>query len=149
MKKQYSYGIIPLKLENQEWRVLLVKHLGGHWSFPKGRPEKQEQPLETAKRELKEETGLEIKRFLSSDPLEEQYIFTFDGQQISKTVAYFLAVVEGEVTIQEKELCASQWLSVPEAFDCMTFDEGKRICLQVSEFLKTLDSEGRPLWADF
>lgn len=32
----------------------------GVWSIPKGLPEKNENPLDTAKRELKEETGFEV-----------------------------------------------------------------------------------------
>jgi 8-oxo-dGTP pyrophosphatase MutT (NUDIX family) len=40
-------------------RFLLVQgHSSGKWSFPKGHPNKDELPLDCAKRELLEETGL-------------------------------------------------------------------------------------------
>jgi len=48
---------------NQNGEVLLLKrpkeaHQGGLWSFPGGKVEGDEMPLDTAVRELKEETGL-------------------------------------------------------------------------------------------
>lgn len=147
MKKEHSYGIIPLRIRQHEWQILLVQHHAGHWAFPKGHANPDETPKQTAERELKEETGLTIRRFLSPDSLDESYFFTVDGQRISKTVHYFLALVEGDVAIQESEIKESQWTSLPQALDCITFNEGKRVCLQVSEFLKTLDEKGNPLLA--
>jgi len=53
---QYSYGIIPFLKEVSQYKVLLVQHHGGHRSFPKGQMESQETPLQTARREVFEET---------------------------------------------------------------------------------------------
>lgn len=147
MKKENSYGIVPLRLHKGHWQVLLVQHHAGHWAFPKGHADNGELPQETAERELQEETGLTVQSYLSPDPLIESYMFTSRGQHISKTVQYFIALVKGEVSIQEHEIKASQWLSVPDAYTSITFKEGKHICIQVSEFLKTLDEHGKPLWA--
>lgn len=147
MKKESSYGIVPLRIHHNDWQVLLIQHHAGHWAFPKGHADLGETPQQTAERELKEETGLTIQRLLSPDPLIENYFFTFQGQRISKTVRYFLALVQGEVVIQECEIKDSQWLSLPDSCERMTFKESKRLCLQVSEFLKTLDKFGNPLLA--
>ena len=63
----YSAGILLFRFRNEKLEVMLV-HPGGPfwakkdygvWSIPKGLPEEHENPLETAKRELKEETGFE------------------------------------------------------------------------------------------
>jgi 8-oxo-dGTP pyrophosphatase MutT (NUDIX family) len=147
MKKDNSFGIVPLSLHEGRWKVLLIQHHAGHWAFPKGHADRGESPKQTAARELQEETGLTILRYLSPDPMKESYIFTFQGQRISKTVEYFLALVEGEVVIQENEIKASQWLSLLDAHSNITFKEGKLVCLQVNEFLKTLDERGNPLLA--
>lgn len=147
MKKESSYGIIPLRIQQNEWQVLLIQHHAGHWAFPKGHADPGETPEQAAERELKEETGLTILRFLSPDPLSESYFFMVQGQRISKTVQYFLALVEGDIIIQEREIKDSQWTSLSQALDCITFKEGKRICLQANEFLKTLDEKGNPLLA--
>lgn len=64
----YSNGILLFRFRNERLEVMLV-HPGGPiwskkdhgvWSIPKGLPEKDEKPLETAKREFKEETGFEV-----------------------------------------------------------------------------------------
>lgn len=70
MKREYSYGVVPLKLVEKAVFILLIFHKGGkHWGFPKGHKDHQETDLETAKRELKEETGLEIETLLSEVPM--------------------------------------------------------------------------------
>jgi len=58
------YGSI---IVNNEGEVLLVHgRLSKKWSFPKGHCKKGETDLETAERELLEETGLELKEKYSS-----------------------------------------------------------------------------------
>ena len=54
-----SYGVIPIFRDRNDIYVLLVKHSkGGHWGLPKGTPDKDEKPLDVARRELFEETGI-------------------------------------------------------------------------------------------
>jgi predicted NUDIX family NTP pyrophosphohydrolase len=64
----YSNGILLFRFRNKRLEVMLV-HPGGPiwskkdygvWSIPKGLPEEHETPLDTAKREFKEETGFEV-----------------------------------------------------------------------------------------
>ena len=56
METEISCGIIVFDGE----KVLLVKHKGGHTSFPKGHVEEGETEEQTAKREVKEELGIDI-----------------------------------------------------------------------------------------
>lgn len=44
-------------------KYLLVKGFTGKWSFPKGHREKNETPIDCAKREIYEETGIKIDNF--------------------------------------------------------------------------------------
>ncbi len=64
----YSNGILLFRFRNERLELMLV-HPGGPtwgkkdfgvWSIPKGLPEEHENPLDTAKREFKEETGFEV-----------------------------------------------------------------------------------------
>lgn len=67
MKK--SAGIVLYRFKNKQLEVLLVHPGGpfwakkdlGAWSIPKGEFSGEETPLRAATRELKEETGIEIK----------------------------------------------------------------------------------------
>src|SRR5260221_4761568 len=99
MKQDQSYGIVPLRKTNA-WQVLLVRHKSGHWTLPKGHPELNETPLECAKRELFEETGLTVQKLLNETTLVEEYQFMSRSIRIHKRVDYFIAEVEGVVKIQ-------------------------------------------------
>lgn len=135
MRHQRSYGIIPLRRQSEGWETLLVQHYAGHWSFPKGHSNPGEQPRQTAERELSEETGLKVVRYLVEQPQEEHYQFQFEGELIEKSVLYFLAEVAGEVNIQPEEIADSRWLPLDQAQEWITFSQAKHICQQVRAVL--------------
>jgi predicted NUDIX family NTP pyrophosphohydrolase len=64
----HSAGIILFRFKNEKLEVMLVHPGGpfwakkddGAWSIPKGLFEENENPLDAAKREFKEETGYEV-----------------------------------------------------------------------------------------
>ena len=56
IKGEKSCGII---LYNEKKEYLIIRHVAGHWDFPKGHVENSETEEETALREILEETGLE------------------------------------------------------------------------------------------
>ena len=58
MKREYSYGVVPLKLVEKAVFILLIFHKGGkHWGFPKGHKDHQETDLETAKKRAEGRDG--------------------------------------------------------------------------------------------
>ncbi len=125
-----SYGIIPFQKVAQQWQVLLVQHNVGHWSFPKGHQEPEEDPKHCASRELYEETGLHIVRFLSEMEFVEHYKFHFGSRLIQKKVTYFLAEVEGKVTAQLEEVQECRWFSITDAMHQLTHQEARSILIQ-------------------
>lgn len=133
-----SYGVIPLKKEGSEWKVLLVQHRnGGHWGFPKGKSEHGETPQESALRELNEETGLRGVRQLYKYPIVERYIPKRARGYIYKKVTYYLYEVEGELALQEAEISDARFLSLEEAEQLATFKQAKRVIKRVGTiFLK-------------
>jgi 8-oxo-dGTP pyrophosphatase MutT (NUDIX family) len=138
-KQEESFGVIPLKLGSGGWEVFLIQHQKArYWGFPKGHPEPNETAKETALRELKEETNLEVTRFLQKEPLSEQYRFIIEGRKIHKKVYYFVAEVSGEVILQQKEIQDGIWVPFREAIKKVTHQEGKAILLQVEKILSAL-----------
>lgn len=137
MKKDYSFGIIPLKKIKGEWYTLLIKHQrSAFWGFPKGHADDGESPYETAKRELFEETGLHIKKCLQEEPLTENYQFRAHGQWVDKTVVYFIGEVEeGDVVLQHIEVEEFCWIPLAEAEAKATFEQAKNICRQACQIV--------------
>lgn len=131
MLYEQSYGIIPLKKLRGAWHLLLVKHDAGHWSFPKGGAEAGEDHLQTATRELFEETGLSIACMVDCEPLTEKYLFSRGEHLVNKVVTYFMAKVKGKVKVQQEEIADAAWIRVSEASQFASFPEAKRLCEEI------------------
>jgi 8-oxo-dGTP pyrophosphatase MutT (NUDIX family) len=138
MLNDYSYGVIPVLMKNSQPQVLLILHQKGHWAFPKGHAEAGETPIETAARELKEETGLDKVDILSKPVFTENYIFTDpDKKVINKQVTFFLGQVKNDqIKIQESEVADYGWFNLTTAKEQMTFEQGKKIIDQLVEYFK-------------
>jgi 8-oxo-dGTP pyrophosphatase MutT (NUDIX family) len=137
MIHEESFGVIPLRTEQGRWEVFLIQHKGSrYWGFPKGHGEAGENAEQAARRELKEETNLEIVRLLRVEPLIEQYVFTKERRRVSKKVTYFIAEVDGTVRLQAAEINDGKWIPFPEAIHQVTHQEGKNILLEVEKVLK-------------
>lgn len=132
----YCCGIIPLKKENDHWQVLLVKHSSGnYWAFPKGKQESGETDQQTAFRELKEETGLNIDSVLSEKELTEKYSFMRNGKRYKKLVRYFPAIVKGEIKLDNNEIEEAKWVMLSDVEKYITFSEGRNLCKETYKIL--------------
>ena len=133
-----SFGIVPFVNEKGLWKVLLILHRqGNHWGFPKGKANPGETPLESATRELKEETGLIVSEILRQEPLKEQYQFHRKKQFVLKIVHYFPALVVGTLNLQEEEIRDAKWMTIPEAMKQLSFGEARHILEELASGLDT------------
>ncbi len=137
MRYDQSYGIVPLQKEGDRWLIFVIRHRGGHWTLPKGHAEGAETALETAKRELFEETGLSLVTLLHDEPLVESYQFSSRGKPIHKTVHYFIGEVAGDICIQEEELQDGKWVELAKAHEIVTYTQMRRLLSIVIEKLNT------------
>ena len=138
IKDDYSCGVVPCRVVEGVREYLLVQHHAGHWAFPKGHPEADESPIQTAARELAEETGLAQADLLEAPAFEEAYTFTKrSGTQVRKLVTYFLGQVsaDAQVTAQPEEICAIAWGDAQATRARLTFDEGRRLFEEVEAYL--------------
>lgn len=114
----------------EDGKVLLVKQTQGHWGFPKGHVEENETEVETAIREVKEETNIDVE-------VEENKRYTMEyitNKGKSKEVVYFIAKqIGGEIKKQESEINEIKWINFNEAFKVITHDNAKDL------FRKVLD----------
>ena len=141
--KDQSYGIVPIFRKDTDYLFLLVKHRsGGHWAFPKGHRDKSETILETAKRELSEETGITDCSVPQEITFEEHYNFERDGKHVDKTVTYFLGFLDCQkMQIPDKfrpEIQDVKWVTYNEALKLLTYNEAKSLLRKVRSFLTKL-----------
>jgi bis(5'-nucleosidyl)-tetraphosphatase len=97
-EKTLSAGVVVVRQERGEWRVLLLRAYN-YWDCPKGLVEPGETPLATARREVREETGLE--------ELEHRWGEVFvetEPYSKNKVARYYLAVSrQGDVKLPVSE----------------------------------------------
>lgn len=99
---------------------------GMTWSLPKGTPDRGETLEATALREVREETGLEVRILAPIGPIE--YTFVQRGVRIHKTVHYFLMeALGGDLADHDHEFDEVRWVGLAEAEALMSFATEKRI----------------------
>ena len=138
-----SCGAIVYTIENMEIKYLLVEEMSGFHSFPKGHMEGEETEEETALREIKEETNLEVE--LSRDfRVSEQYD-PLEKPGVTKQVVYFLAEYSDEtpIVVRPDEVRSLKSLSFEEALDILEHNNLKEILKQADEHIKTVCSSMR------
>jgi len=114
-------------------KVLLVKHHQGHWGFPKGHVEENETEEETAIRETKEETNIDVE----IDNSHRYTIYYEVKENVMKEAVYFIAKMKsGNLKRQESEIAVADWYDLNEAIDIITHDNLKNMYKQVLEDLK-------------
>lgn len=90
---EHSCGAVLYTLKDGEPYYVVVQQKAGNYSFPKGHMEEGETEIETARREITEETGLTAV-FLEGFREEEEYGIA-GNPGTRKRVTYYLAEVEG------------------------------------------------------
>jgi len=139
-REDLSFGAVPVYQGPDGPKVLLVLHQAGHWSFPKGHPEEGETEVETIKRELSEETGIDRVDLITEKTFIENYSFEKDGVVYNKTVRYLIAEVEKTNNQTPAEFRAEipklEWLSPEQALNRLSYPEAKELLREVLDHLK-------------
>lgn len=128
-------GFIIFDLDNMS--TVMVQTHKGNWGFPKGKKEGQETLLETAYRELEEETGITSDQIevLDHEPLIEK------SAKGHPSVAYYLAHVTspiGSLQFVPDELALVEWVPLNKAC-CMNLKKGRTDCLKEAMVAFSLD----------
>ena len=124
MKKEKSCGTIII--ENN--KVLLIQQTDNAWGFPKGHVENNETEQETAIRETKEETNLDVE-IISN----KKYITNYKiNNEIDKEVIFFLAKkTSDKIKKQDEEIKNIKWVDLNQAFDIITYENTKNLYKEV------------------
>jgi 8-oxo-dGTP pyrophosphatase MutT (NUDIX family) len=94
---------------------------GVTWTLPKGTPIPRETTEETALREVREETGLDVGIVRRFDDIE--YFFVQGHTRIHKTVHYFLMIpAGGDLGRHDHEFDEVRWIGFDEAATLLSFE---------------------------
>ncbi len=137
MKQEKSCGTVIFRKTRGKYAVLLIKNrYTDCWSFPKGHVEPGENEYQTAIRETKEETGIDVK-IENGFRMESKYLIG-KKKNIEKTVVYFTALTtRAYVVPQPEEISAFKWFFEDEFPFDHSFENDRTIFREALKFIKS------------
>lgn len=131
-----SCGAVIFRKNKSDVKLLLVKnHNGRHWSFPKGHIEENETEEETAIREIKEETNLDV---IIMENFREVSSYCPFGK-IKKEVVFFLArTVSDNIKLQESEIDSFLWVDIAGAKKLCSYENDFNLIDKADIYIKNL-----------
>lgn len=130
-----SCGAVVFRRKSGNTEFLLVKNKKGssNWGFPKGHIEAGENEIQTAMREVEEETGIKIQPLDGFRAISEYH----PKGKIVKQVVFFIAEMNGdEITIQQSEIDRFVWADYGLAMRLFRFNNDRNVLTKARDWLK-------------
>ncbi len=113
-----------------------------NWRLPKGTPDPGESVLQTALREVREETGLQVKSLDYIDSIEYWFVRAQDGMRCHKVVHFYLMKsTGGDVSRHDHEFDIVKWAPVEDACRFLTYESEVDI---VRKGVSMVERQARP-----
>ena len=134
MLHEKSCGAIVYRKFHGNTEILLIKHINsGHWSFHKGHVEPGETEIETAQREIKEETSIDV----IIDPTFRETVSYSPKKDTMKVVVYFLAKAKNvDFVPQEDEIAEIRWVDISYAASILSYENDRTIVAKARNAIK-------------
>ena len=134
MRYVKSCGFVAYKKVNNKNYYLIIQTINGDFGFPKGHMEKDESEIETAIRELKEETNIDVE-VLDGFRIQIEYKMP-NMIDVMKQSVYFLGrCITDDIICQENEVFFAKFMSYYEAIEVLTFEETKLILQEAEKYI--------------
>ena len=138
---EQCYGVIVVFKEEKP-KFLILKQIKtniDNWSFAKGHKEEGETPIETAMRELEEETGITKIKILELPLIHEEYELSYAEGNKLKVNEYFIGFVDDKnVKIDKKEVCEYKWVTFEEALDTFYHESRNEVLKEAKNYLDSV-----------
>lgn len=130
-----SCGAIVFYRKADAVQYLLIENRCHNWGFPKGHVEPGETEIETAKREIFEETGLKALIFDGFRRSVQYYV----REGVHKTAVYFVAqVFDDKACVPEGEISSFEILDYEKACVRLTYASERELLKSAKAFIDAL-----------
>jgi 8-oxo-dGTP pyrophosphatase MutT (NUDIX family) len=114
------------------------------WALPKGTPEAGETLEQTALREVREETGVEVEHEGTIGDIRYWFSRPQEGVRYYKTVRHYLMrPVGGDTALHDHEFDEVRWFPVQEALRLLTYQNEARILRQALDLVQEREEATR------
>jgi 8-oxo-dGTP pyrophosphatase MutT (NUDIX family) len=143
LKQEISAGaVVYKKIKNEFYFLLVYSVKNKEWSFPKGHIEQNENEIETAKREIFEETGINNLNFIDGFKFTDSYLTkgvlpNTAGGIVKKNVIYYLCYTDSDyINPNNDEINNCKWFNFDQAIKILKFETQHKLLKQVLNLLK-------------
>ena len=144
--REMSAGGVVVQNASGGWQLAIIRPAGRRvWSLPKGHLDAGETAAEAARREVKEETGLNAEAQAALG--EVKYFYRFAGKLTLKRVSFFLfryldGLVGSIETSMRSEIAEARWIPAENASGLLAYPGERQMVLKALELLLSASREG-------
>jgi 8-oxo-dGTP pyrophosphatase MutT (NUDIX family) len=143
-----SAGGVVIAQPRSDAPVALVAHRSVRgtlqWTLPKGAQEPGETVADTAMREVREETGLEVELIGPLDTIDYWFVWAPEQTRYHKFVHYFLMrAVGGDFARHDAEMEEADWFTLEQARRRMAFANERKLLDLIPAALARQGASGR------
>jgi 8-oxo-dGTP pyrophosphatase MutT (NUDIX family) len=130
LKREFSAGGVVVRSFHGRPFVAVVKPREGVLALPKGHPDGGESMADAARREVREEAGVEAELVEKLGDI--RYWYTLKGERVMKVVSFFLfRYTSGSVDDHDDEVLEARWVPLDEAPGLLAY-RGEREMVQTA-----------------
>lgn len=137
MKETHSAGGV---VANPKGKILIVNQKAHSWSLPKGHIEHGETPLETAKREIYEESGIKKLRYIKELGTYKRYRMNKsnkdDKSQMMKITMFLFKTNQKKLAPKDPDNPEARWVEKSKVAALLTHRKDKEFFLSIAKELK-------------
>ncbi|TLX90065.1 MAG: NUDIX domain-containing protein [Thaumarchaeota archaeon] len=117
-------------VSSKEPEFLILKNRRGSWGFPQGHKEHGESELETLKREVREETGIQFLEIMSFIGTIRYSYMKLNGIRSHKEVKFYFATTPIRDIVISYEHASYRWVSFLSALNFLAHRQLKSILIK-------------------
>ena len=136
-KKIISCMGVVTYINNEQIYVALLKDKDNNWVLPKGHFKDDESFVETAMREVYEETNIKLKMKNLVDKIGEFSYFSDLENSVKNIKVYLFKINEPQkiIPLEKENFVDSKWFSLEEAINKVAYQEQKDVLRKVSKYI--------------
>lgn len=139
-RTEISAGGVVFRLRPDDgFEVAIIRTHEGRWQLPKGWVEPEEQPEQTAIREVREEAGVDAEMVAPLDLIEYWYVSKYDPEpaRVHKYVHFFLLrYLAGSTDDHDDEVEEARFVDIGDALHMLDFRDERNVAQLAKDALQ-------------